>query len=185
MRCFIAVDISEDVRKSIGGVINRLMPLSSGVRWVAPGNMHLTLKFLGDVKDGSIPDIVKKLEAICDNFGPFAIEIKGTGVFPSVKYPNVIWVGAGESQELKNIHAIIQESMSEAGFEREKRKFSPHFTVGRVKDRRNIDLLIKELCTFKATVFGSIYIEEILLMRSELKPSGAEYSRIAVFKLKS
>lgn len=105
--------------------------------------------------------------------------------FTNFKYPNVLWMGIDESGELKRLYEDIEESMFELGFEKEDRKFSPHLTIGRVKDRKGIEPVIKGLYTFKDTFFGSIEVNEVLLMRSVLKSTGAEYSKIAGFKLSS
>jgi 2'-5' RNA ligase len=115
----------------------------------------------------------------------FNINIRGAGAFPNFKYPNILWIGIDGPEELKRLYEDIEECMFELGFEKEDRKFSPHLTIGRVKDRKGIETVIKELHTFKDTFFGSIELNEVLLMRSILKPTGAEYSEIAGFKLSS
>jgi 2'-5' RNA ligase len=183
MRCFIAIDISGNIKDAIAGVIEKCRLNSKGVRWVPAENVHLTLKFLGDVKEDLIPEIKNGLAPICMRHDVFNINIRGAGAFPNFKYPGVLWMGIDESEELKRIYEDIEESMSELGFEKEDRKFSPHLTIGRVKDRKGVEPAIKELYTFKDTFFGSIEVNEVLLMKSVLKPTGAEYSKIAGFKL--
>lgn len=186
VRCFIAIDIPENIRDAIVGVVIEKCGLNSkGVRWVPVGNIHLTLKFFGDVKEDLIPEIEKRLASICMGRSRFNINICGAGAFPNSKYPNVLWIGIDESEKLKGLYDDIEESMSEIGFEKEDRKFSPHLTIGRVKDRKGIEPVIKDLYTFKDTFFGSIEVKEVLLMQSVLKPTGAEYSKIAGFKLAS
>lgn len=184
MRCFIAIDVPENIKDAIVGVIEKCGLNSKGVRWIHAENIHLTLKFLGDVKEDLIPDIQRRLAEICKRYAVFNINIRGAGAFPNFKYPNVLWMGIDESEELKRLYEDIEESMFELGFEKEDRKFSPHLTIGRVKDRKGIEPVVKELYTFKDTFFGSIKVNEVLLMRSVLKPTGAEYSKIAGFKLK-
>ena len=183
MRCFIAIDMSGDIKKAIADVIERCGEKSKAVRWVTVENIHLTLKFLGDVKEDLIPDIEKGLAEISMRHGTLDVNIRGAGAFPNFKYPNVLWIGMDESEDLKRLYYDIEESMSGLGFEKEDRKFSPHLTIGRVKDRKGIEPVIKELYTFKDAFFGSIEVKEVLLMRSILKPTGAEYSKIADFKL--
>ncbi|WP_333652563.1 RNA 2',3'-cyclic phosphodiesterase [Dissulfurispira sp.] len=185
MRCFIAIDMSGNIKNAIAGVIEKCGLNSKGVRWVAVENIHLTLKFLGDVKEDLIPEIQKGLALICMRRDVFNINIRGAGAFPNFKYPNVLWMGIDESEELKRLYEDIEESMFELGFEKEDRKFSPHLTIGRVKERKGIEPVIKGLYTFKDTFFGSIEVNEVLLIRSVLKPTGAEYSKIAGFKLKN
>jgi len=185
MRCFIAIDMPENLKDAIAGVIEKCRLDSKGVRWVPAENVHLTLKFLGDVKEDLIPEIKNGLALICMRRNMFNISIRGAGAFPNFKYPNVLWIGINESEELKRLYEDIEESMSGLGFEKEDRKLSPHLTIGRVRDRKGVEPAIKELYTFKNTFFGSIEVNEVLLMRSVLKPAGAEYSVIAGFKLSS
>ncbi|MFZ5998159.1 MAG: RNA 2',3'-cyclic phosphodiesterase [Nitrospirota bacterium] len=183
MRCFIAIDMSETVKRSLGEVINRVKGSSKDIRWVPVQNVHLTLKFLGEVQEETIPAIEKSLSSVCAGFKPFSITASGIGAFPSLKHPATIWVGLDASGELEQLARAVDLSMATLGFEKEERQFSPHLTIGRVKDRKNIGPVIKELYTFKDTVFGTIDVGEILLMKSVLKPGGAEYSRLACFAL--
>jgi 2'-5' RNA ligase len=183
MRCFIALDISDEIRKAIAGMIQKASIGVRGIRWVSAENIHLTLKFLGEVKEELIPEMQKRLSEACARHKAFPINIRGTGAFPNPKYPNVLWVGIDKSEELKRLYLDIDEAMSSLGFEKEDRDFSPHLTIGRVKDKRGIEPALKELYTFKDAFFGSIDVTEILLMKSVLKSSGAEYSKIAVFRL--
>jgi 2'-5' RNA ligase len=185
MRCFIAIDMPENIKDAIAGVIEKCGLNAKGIKWVPVRNVHLTLKFLGDVKEDIIPEIEKGLALICMSRNVFNINICGAGAFPNFKYPNVLWIGINESEELKGLYEDIEESMFESGFEKEDRKFSPHLTIGRVRDRKGIEPLMKELYTFKDTFFGSIEVNEVLLMRSVLKSTGAEYSVTARFKLSS
>ena len=183
MRCFIAIDMPENIKDAIAGFIEKCGPNSKGLRWVPAENVHLTLKFLGDVKEDLIPEIEKRLLLICMRIDVFNINIRGAGAFPNFKYPNVLWIGIDESEELRKLYEDIEESMSDLGFEKEDRKFSPHLTIGRVKDRKGTEPVIKGLYAFKDTFWGSIEVNEVLLMQSILKTTGAEYSKIAGFKL--
>lgn len=185
MRCFIAIDISDEIRKSVSSIIEKPGQGQKGIRWVAPENIHITLKFLGETEEKLLPDIKSRLSSICSNSVPFTINIRGAGVFPTPKHPNVLWVGIDASEELKNLNMLIEESMSELGFEKETREFSPHLTIGRVKDRKGIEPVIKGLYELQETFFGTVHAHEVLLMKSVLRPSGAEYSKIAIFKLSS
>lgn len=183
MRCFIAIDMPEDIKVSISNVIEKAGQKVKGIRWVSAQNIHLTLKFLGDVKEELMHDIEKGLSAVCINHAPFTINIRGAGAFPNFKYPNVLWIGIDESEKLEGLYHDIEDSMNELGFEKEDRRFSPHLTIGRVKDRKGVEPAIEELYTFKDTFLGSIEVKEVLLMQSILKPAGAEYSVLAKFKL--
>jgi 2'-5' RNA ligase len=184
MRCFIAIDVSEEVRHSIGSAIEKMKQLSRGVRWVSPGNIHLTLKFLGEVDDVAVNRVKERLSLICAGHGPFVLAINGAGGFPNLRSPNILWIGIDESEQLKLLNLDIEKAMCELGFARENKSFSPHLTVGRVSSRKDLDAVIREWITLKDTFFGSISVGETLLMKSTLKPAGAEYSKIAEFKLR-
>ncbi|MCC6345995.1 MAG: RNA 2',3'-cyclic phosphodiesterase [Nitrospirales bacterium] len=183
MRCFIALDISAEVREAVGAVIERVRPAARGVRWVAPYNIHLTLKFLGEIREETVPGIRRTLSSVCSRHRSFALAIQGTGAFPSLKQPSVIWAGIGDSEELEALYRDIEDSLHVLGFVKEGRKFSPHLTMGRVKERTRKIVLDKEFAALKDTFFGTIEAKEILLMKSELKPAGAEYAKVAGFAL--
>ncbi len=185
MRCFIAIDVPGEVKRAISEVIGKVRDPLKGMRWVPTEGLHVTLKFLGTVRDDMLSQIEKALSDICAVYQPFSASVRGTGAFPGPTRPNVVWAGMEEPGEMGRLASDIDEAMHRLGFEREERRFSPHLTIGRVKDRRGIDRVMKDLATFKDTFFGTINIEEILLMRSDLKPSGAEYTKVAGFKLKN
>jgi 2'-5' RNA ligase len=183
MRSFIAIDIPAYIKSSIDGVIRSVSGSARGVRWVSTENIHLTLKFLGDVRDDLIPEIEKRLKMIGRRFQCFSIGIRGAGAFPNFKNPNVLWLGIEASDWLESLFREIDAALAEIGFEKDSRKFSPHLTIGRVKDRRDVAPVARELSTYKDVFFGTIEVREILLMKSVLKPSGAEYSKTAVIEL--
>ena len=183
MRCFVAIDVSEEVRRAIAGATEKVKGLSKGVRWVPPDNVHLTLKFLGETGDDKVLQIQESLSLLCSRHPPFTITVRGSGGFPDMRRPNVLWVGIDESGPLGLLNRDIEKSMAELGFEKEVKRFSPHLTVGRVKSRDGLEAGTMEWITFKDTVFGTITVGETLLMKSTLKRGGAEYSKIAGFKL--
>ncbi len=100
-----------------------------------------------------------------------------------MRRPNILWVGIDESEPLRLLNRDVEQSIAALGFEREKKRFSPHFTIGRVRSWDSLDAVIKEWTTLKDTIFGTITVGETLLMKSILKPAGPEYSKIAGFKL--
>ena len=183
MRCFIAIDIPGAIRATFNDIIRKIGADSRGVKWVQAQNIHLTLKFMGDISDDLVPMIKKRLLLLGSTHRPFTVDIRSAGVFPNFRNPNVLWIGIEASERLKSLFMEIDAALSEIGFKREGRAFSPHLTIGRVKDRRAIDPVVKELATYKDTFFGTIEVREILLMESVLKPSGAEYSEVAAIRL--
>ena len=128
-------------------------------------------------------EVSEALTALCARHRPFDLLVRGTGAFPSMRYPNVIWVGVEYPEDLPALHRDIEDRLAALGFAREERRFSPHLTLGRVKDKGGIDSVVEELATFSETLFGTIPVAQVVLMRSTLKPSGAEYSPITVCRL--
>lgn len=175
LRCFIAIAIPDTIKKEIGEIIYNLEKYDADIKWVIPGNVHLTLKFLGSTSDSLLPKIHESLFNAVSSYSPFYIKIYGTGVFPTRKYPRVIWIGAENSQTLRRLSSNIEDSMSSLGFKKENKEFNPHLTLGRVRSQSGVIHIINELDNIKGKDFGNIYADNIKLMKSDLKLKGAEY----------
>lgn len=184
MRCFVAIDFPEHVKLAIGEVIRKVGEIGKGaVKWVPPANMHLTLKFLGEVQDKLVPGIQTALASACAGHNRFSLNVRGAGFFPNARNPNILWIGIEASPNLDGLFQDIDRHMAGLGFEPETRRFSAHLTVGRVKNKRGIQPVVDALTGYGNTSFGTIEVKEILLMKSVLKPSGAEYFRVGVVGL--
>ena len=177
LRCFIAIEIPETIKKSIAAIIDNLK--KSDVKWVSEENIHITLQFLGETEESLIPDIKGALYKILAPYSHFYIKIVDVGCFPSGKRPRVIWVGIKESQSLINLYKDISNEMVKFGYQKEERGFTPHVTIGRVKSNRNMRELLSRLDELKVTDFPDFEVQDIKLMKSELKPSGAKYYSLA------
>ncbi|MCE5333850.1 MAG: RNA 2',3'-cyclic phosphodiesterase, partial [Desulfobacteraceae bacterium] len=139
IRCFIAVDLSEAVRKRLGGLIRELGESGAEVGWVRPESIHLTLKFLGNVAVELTEEMKPVLRRIGEEAIAFRIEPAGCGAFPNVKQPRVVWVGlGGVNKHLAALQKAVESAMIPFGFAPEDRPFRPHLTLGRVRGRRNI-----------------------------------------------
>jgi len=178
-RCFIAVNLPEELKEAIEREAAPLRASGADVNWVAARNLHITLKFLGYVPEEDLEKIEKISLKVVSAYRPFEMELAGIGSFPEGrKSPRVIWVGANApGGDLEKIQGGLESALKELGFEPEER-FSPHITLGRVKSNRNMPILLRALTTLRESLFGKIKVEKIDLMRSELKPGGAEYSII-------
>lgn len=185
MRVFIAVELPEKVKRGIAQVQERIKKTSNRIKWVDSSSMHITLKFLGEVSEDSLDGIYRISGEVAEEFSPFTIKIEGTGVFPDYNNPRVIWMGIGEGAlQLAEIARKLEEKLHQRGFPRERRKWVPHLTLGRVKqltDRENIrNLIIRE----EKTPGGVAEIREITVMQSRLTPQGAIYTPLQCFSLK-
>ncbi|MEA3435249.1 MAG: RNA 2',3'-cyclic phosphodiesterase [Thermodesulfobacteriota bacterium] len=178
-RAFIAIELPEEITVFIHKIQEGLRSYGFKARWVRPENIHLTLKFLGDINK---EDIKKAGDAIISAAGENAsmsLGAKGIGFFPGVKRSRVIWTGiAGQKKELTDLQKTLDGKLDTVGFPKEKRPFKGHLTIARIK--RKIDAMrlvdaMKEFGRFESKTFIA---DEVVLFKSELKPSGAVYTKL-------
>lgn len=179
MRCFIAIDIDEEIKKAISKLQNELTDCKADLRWVRPENIHLTLKFLGNVEEKRLDKIKARLTDVCIKHNRFTIEVKGMGVFPDKRRPRVLWVDVKDNSPLTVLQRELEDAMASIGFEKENRRFSPHLTIGRFRSLKGIEALYDKIQLHKDDSFGLMDVKSVFLMESRLKPSGSEYRRIA------
>lgn len=171
-RTFIALPLPNELRLAIDSALAAPREHVSGVRWVEPGNLHLTLKFYGDVDDASIEAITARLAAL--KTAPFEISLEGLGAFPSWPRPRVVWVGLSPAGPLlTSLVESIEAFSSALGFPRETRPFRPHLTIGRVRQGSRPDL--DALTPHKTQRFGVWHVTRLVLFASELSSAGARY----------
>lgn len=175
-RGFIAVDI--EISPKIKEIVSDLNNSGANIKLVEPKNMHITLKFLGETDEKSISEIKDIMEKSVENIEPFEIKLKDTGVFPNENYIKVIWIGLEQYEKLAEITKNIDQKLSEIGFKKEKRGFSPHLTIGRVKSGRNKDKILHILNKYRDNEFNDFIIDSIKLMKSELTPEGPIYTTL-------
>lgn len=178
-RCFISIDFEsstiqqiQDLQKSIGDFGFQ------SIRWVPGNNQHLTLKFLGDTSTEIIPSIKLELDNLSNIFPIFELKPSKLGVFPGWNSPRILWLGLEHSNELLQIAEIVIKEMENLGFAPEERRFSPHLTLGRIKDKMSTveSAKLKEICSQMQIRIPTEKVRKINLYRSILKPSGAEYT---------
>ncbi|MCL6582094.1 MAG: RNA 2',3'-cyclic phosphodiesterase [bacterium] len=134
MRLFIAINFPDKVKQVLGSLIKELRELPSDTKWVEEENLHLTVQFLGNVLEGQVPDVVAALKRSAAGVSPFRLDLGGVGVFPSIERPRVFWAGvSGETAVLSRLHRQVRREMEQIGFEPEKRRFSPHLTLARLR----------------------------------------------------
>lgn len=179
LRCFIAVELPEPLKKRLAETADVLKKSGADVRWVPAANVHLTLKFLGATEDSLVARISGALSERLSSYSPFYIRITGVGCFPDMRRPRVIWVGIEESRELTDLAMDIEAEMVKLGYAAEDRAFSPHLTIGRVRSRTGMPQMMKTLQDLDTVSLGSVEIRMVTLMKSELRPAGAQYSSLA------
>ncbi len=184
MRSFIAIELNEEIKRELGSLMEQLRPLAPELKWVRPENLHITLKFLGEVKEEKIERIKKIIQEMVKSFRPFTIKIKGIGQFPEKRKPRVIWAGVEDSEGLFSLQKEVEKLLSGLGFKEEEREFTGHITLARIKNPSGIERLLERLSALKEKEFGTEEVHEIALMKSELRPDGARYERIGVFRFK-
>jgi RNA 2',3'-cyclic 3'-phosphodiesterase len=177
MRVFVAIDMSPDLKLALQSLIREVRRGASGVKWVEPGAMHLTLKFLGEVSEDGLPAIGDALAGAAAGRSPFPIRLKGTGTFPPGwrKSARVLWVGVPDGPRLLDLQSGLESLLETAGFPREDRPFHPHLTLGRVKSSDGLERVLQALETRATDDFGEMTVSRITLFQSVLKPSGPVY----------
>jgi len=183
-RSFIAVELSTEIAGGVRRIQGGLRERTAGVSWVRPEGIHLTLKFLGEVDPGRVEGIASRAEQGVKAIAPFTIGIRGCGGFPNPRNPRVIWIGVDDpSGQLKELQAQVEQGMEEMGFTREARAYTPHLTIGRLRSGKGKGEVAQSLEAMKGCDLGTMEVREICLFRSQLKPTGAEYTKLKVIPL--
>lgn len=182
IRSFVAILLNDEVRAAIAAEIARLRPLGPRVSWVAPPNLHLTLKFLGELPPETLEQVKEALTEAVAGATPFSLHFYGLGAFPGMVRPRVLWVGVDEGgQAAQALHARVEAALTRRGFAREERPFSAHLTLGRVREPRGLAQLQQAMERDARMDFGRLEVRALSLMRSDLSPSGSRYAELAAF----
>ena len=188
-RLFIALELPPDVLKAIGRVQNDLKSAlgSRSLRWTRPEGIHLTLKFLGDVPTGQIDAIKAGMAQAASAGRPFELRALGLGCFPNLDRPRVLWAGlTGEIEPLRALQAAVEQQIAPLGFPAEARGFSPHLTLARTAQsagRAEISAIGQAAASRARVEIAAWRVSTLSLMRSQLKPDGAAYTRVAGVEL--
>lgn len=189
IRSFVAVELPSAVKQELSALLSVLKKrIPQVVRWVDPQGIHLTLKFLGDVTANRIEEINMAIDEATQQLSPFRLELQELGVFPNLNRVQVVWVGAkGELDKLAYLQKQIEFNMEQLGFPRENRAFTPHLTLGRVRnyappdDRKKIGLILSQTAFISTQI---ITVDTVNLIKSQLTSSGAIYTRLYISQLK-
>jgi 2'-5' RNA ligase len=187
VRCFIAIELTEELKRGLRELQAQLKAASQApVKWVEPENIHLTLKFLGNVASGRIEEIAQAMTEAVRGTSPFSLEVRELGVFPNPRRVQIVWVGlGGEVEKLTILKQRIESGLSILGFAPENRRFTPHLTLARLRDRATPQEREKMGQTIAETEFagGSFTVKSVKLMKSQLTPEGPIYTRLSVAAL--
>jgi len=181
IRCFFAIDIEDkSTLDKITVVQKRLQETGANLKLVAPDKIHITLKFIGEVPSEFVDRMINFSDDI--EFSPFKVELRDVGCFPSLRRINVIWAGIREGNiGLMTIYQGLESRMRQLGLKPERRGFSPHLTIARVRSGRNIDKIAEVIDEVSNTFFGIFEVMNFRLKRSVLKPTGPMYTTIHQF----
>jgi len=177
IRTFVAIEIDECVRQELGRVQSVLRDVPARVKWVKPRNIHLTLVFLGDIAETAVRDVTETMDKTASELPRFAYEVAGIGFFGPPRSPRIIWAGAkGNLQPLKDLHGFLTLELIERGFSLSDKPFTPHLTIARIRSTKNSEELINALRRTEERSFGRVAVRRVVLFRSDLQPTGPEYT---------
>ncbi|MFH1656020.1 MAG: RNA 2',3'-cyclic phosphodiesterase [Candidatus Omnitrophota bacterium] len=186
IRAFIAVELNKDIQEGLAKIQAELRSARADVKWVKPGNIHLTLKFLGNID----PDLATKIKQILEDLGKnhrsFSADLNELGAFPKPKSPRVIWVGMQKGKDdLISIVEHLENRLSEIGIAKEDRIFHPHVTIGRLRSPHNRSKLVEMLEKNSSIPVLNFTVDKIVLFKSTLTPQGSIYEPQAEVSFKA
>jgi 2'-5' RNA ligase len=181
LKLFTGVSVGPAVRSAAAALQQALAGCGANVKWVEPENLHVTINFLGEVDDRDLHGICRALTTVAKAEPSFRLSVQGVGAFPTPRRPKILWAALADGAEtLRRIHNISEPKLLELGvYRREERGYTPHLTLGRVKDEADGQLLAAELPKHDDWRGGDVFVEELLLFNSDLRREGAVYSVIA------
>ena len=184
LRTFVALPLDSHITTSLQDLYRQLKSLPVDVKWVDPQSIHLTLTFLGNVEEARIDPLCEAIRRGIGGKKPWTVAVKKIGTFPAMRNPRVVWVGLDDpSGRLITMQQRIEAELAPLGFEKEKRKFTPHLTVGRVRSAKGKKELVSFLIDERERELGEMEIHRIILFKSNLKPTGAVYTALKEFRL--
>ena len=181
VRTFIGVEVGDAIRSKAVALQKALALSGAEVKWVEPQNLHLTLLFLGEVQDRELPAVCRAVAEGVKGEPPFALTVSGLGAFPNARRPKTLWTGVTDgSAELVRVHGLIEQKLLDlGGYRQEERTYTPHLTLGRVKDEEAGNQLAAALPKHKDWAGGQTLVDEVVVFSSELRRDGPVYTPLA------
>ena len=185
IRTFIAIELDASIQKALQNIQDQLKKAQCEVKWVKPENIHVTLKFLGDISSDQVELIEQILERTLAPFRSFPMEITHVGAFPKIENPHIIWVGTNPQQHtVKDMALFLEKQLEMAGFKKEDRDFAPHITIGRLKLSTNKPALVKAIKSVAIAPPLLQLVQKITLFKSTLSSQGSIYEALRTVQLK-
>ena len=188
LRTFIAVDLPAEVVNGSQQLVRKLTKIAPGVKWVEPKNMHLTLKFLGKMRENETYAICQAISKAVASIEPFEIHFQGAGAFPKLERPRTLWIGVGDgAEQLTALYNAVDDAMADLGIARDPKRFLPHLTLGgRVKQPGPWLAAVSRMVADHSELdVGPAIVEEVVLYSSELTSDGPIYAPIGRSELKA
>jgi len=183
MRCFIAVDIPEDLREKIYKVLKEERERFPELKWVAMESLHITLKFLGSINPNKLEDIKNTLNEVAKRHAPFKLKPDSLGTFPEKGNIRVLWLSLVDGKNIENLAKDVEDSLTLLGFPKEKRPFTPHLTLARARRNEKRKIFLEDFQVKKIS-FPYFRVDHFTFYKSELRPEGPLYTKIFEFRLK-
>ena len=179
LRAFIAIEVPEKIHNDIRKLQRAIASHRLNIRWVKPVNMHLTIKFLGNVEPSDMEALGRILSDTAANHPIFDLLPQGVGIFPNIRRPRIIWAGiAGQTDVLRSIWKSVEDALVPLGFAADKRPYRGHVTIGRIKTRLDRGRLVTALRTHQDFVSEKFSVKHLVMVKSELRPSGPVYTKL-------
>jgi 2'-5' RNA ligase len=175
-RAFISIDLARI--QEVEDLIVALKNADPTLKVVDPGQIHITLKFLGETSESKVPGIVEAMREAAQGIEPFAVPLRSTGAFPSKNRIRVVWVGLNDTMPMGTMATRLDESLAQQGFDRERRPFAPHLTVARTRTETSNPSVRQIIDTNAQNDFGTVYVDRIRLKKSVLTQCGPQYSTV-------
>lgn len=182
LRAFLAIDVDEDLKAKMYKIIKEFKQIDANIKYVELENLHLTLKFFGDIDTEGIDLLSSKIEGVVSNFDEFTIKIKGCGAFPNTDRIKVIWLGLDEDEIVKKLHDELDEEFVRLGFDKDK-KFSTHLTIGRMRSAKGKNKVKSKIEEYGEVEIGEMSVDKIILKKSTLAPQGPIYEDLKIFEM--
>ena len=182
LRTFLAIDVDEDLKAKMYRIIKEFKKIDANIKYVDLENLHLTLKFFGEIDSEGIDLLSSKIESVVSNFDEFTIKIKGCGAFPNTNRIKVIWLGIDDDELIRQLHDELDKEFVKLGLDKDKR-FSSHLTIGRMRNAKGKNKVKSTIEEFEDVEIGEMSVDRIILKKSTLTPQGPIYEDLRIFEL--